>query len=53
MRVGFDGSIKLEFNGAKVTSDSGLLAYSDFDYTLVLFDSVSAVFIEKRTIRNI
>ena len=27
MKVGFDGEIKLEFHGTKVTSDGGLLAY--------------------------
>jgi len=53
MKVGFDGGIKLEFHGAKVTSDGGLLAYRDFDNTLGLFDSVSASFIDKRTGRNI
>ncbi len=53
MKVGFDGGIKLEFHGAKVTSDSGLLAYRDLDDALGLFDSVSVVFTDKRTGRNI
>ena len=34
MKVGFDGGIKLEFQGAKVTSDGGLLAYRDLDDAL-------------------
>jgi hypothetical protein len=53
MKVGFDGGIKLEFHGAKVTSDSGLLAYRDLDDALGLFDSVSANFRDNRTGRNI
>jgi len=53
MKVGFDGGIKLVFHGAKVTSNGGLLAYRDLDYTLGLFDSVSAVFTGKSTGRNI
>ena len=31
MKVGFDGGIKLEFHGAQVTSDGGLLAYRDLE----------------------
>jgi len=53
MKVGFDGGIRLEFHGAKVTSDGGLLAYRDLDDALGLFDSVSAVFSDNRTGRNI
>ena len=39
MKVGFDGGIKLEFHGAKVSSNWGLLAYRDLDYALGLFNS--------------
>ena len=53
MQVGFDGGIKLEFHGAKVTSDGGLLAYRDLDDALGLFDSVSVNFYDNRTGRNI
>ena len=53
MKVGFDGRIQLEFHGAKVTSDGGLLAYRDLDDALGLFDSVSANFYDNRTGRNI
>ena len=37
MKVGFDRGIKLEFHGAKVTSDSGLLTYRDLQDALGLF----------------
>jgi len=53
MKMGFDGGIKLEFHGAKVTSDGGLLAYRDLDDALGLFDSVSTNFNDNRTGRNI
>ena len=49
MKMGFDGGIKLEFHGAKVTSDVGLLAYRDLDDALGLFNSVSTVFNDLRT----
>jgi len=53
MKLGFDGGIKIEFHGAKVTSDGGLLAYRDLDNALGLFDSVSVNFHDNRTGRNI
>ncbi|MFC1552397.1 transposase, partial [Candidatus Latescibacterota bacterium] len=53
MKVGFDGGIKIEFHGAKLSSNGGLLAYRDLDHALGLFDTVSASFIDKRTGRNI
>ena len=53
MKVGFDRRIQLEFHGAKVTSDGGLLAYRDLDDAIGLFDSVSVNFYDNRTGRNI
>ena len=53
MRMGFDGGIKLEFHGAKVTSDGGLLAYRELDDALGLFDAVSTALSDQRTGGNI
>ena len=53
LKVGFDGSIKLEFHGAKVTSDGGLLAYRDLEDALGLFDSLATDFSDRRTGRII
>jgi hypothetical protein len=36
LRVDFDGQIRLEFHGARVTSDAGLLAYRELDESLGL-----------------
>jgi hypothetical protein len=40
LRVDFDGQIRLEFHGANVTSDAGLLAYRELDEALGLTTDV-------------
>jgi hypothetical protein len=36
LRVSFDGQLKSEFHGSKVTSDTGLLPYPELDEVLEL-----------------
>ena len=53
LNIRFNRKIKLEFHGARLTSDGGLLAYRELDDALGLFESVSAVMNDRRTGRNI
>jgi hypothetical protein len=53
LNIHFNSKIKLEFHGARLTSDGGLLAYRELDEALGLFESTSAVMNDRRTGRNI
>jgi Transposase DDE domain group 1 len=52
-RVAFDRRIKLEFHGARITSDGGLLAYRELDDVLGLTALAASVLGEGRRGRNI
>ena len=51
--IRFNRKIRLEFHGARLTSEGGLLAYRELDEALGLFDSVPAAMTDRRTGRNI
>lgn len=53
LNIHFNSKIRLEFHGARLTSDGGLLAYRELDETLGLFDSVPPVISDSRSGRNI
>jgi hypothetical protein len=53
LKVGFDGSIRLEFHGATVSSDGGLLVYRDVDDSLGLTEPAGAALTDRRTGTNI
>ena len=53
LKVGFDGSLRLECHGVKVKSDAGLLAFRDLDEALGVFDMIPSVLHDSRTGRKI
>jgi hypothetical protein len=53
LRVAFDHRLKLEFHGARITSDGGLLAYRELDDVLGLTATAASVLAEGRRGRNI
>src|SRR3954467_5045026 len=53
LRVAFDRRIKLEFHGAKITSDGGLLAYRELDDVFDLTAMAASTLGEGRRGKNI
>jgi hypothetical protein len=53
LRLGFDRRIKLEFHGARISSEGGLLAYRELDDVLGLTDLAASVLGDRRRGRNI
>ena len=52
LRVSFDTQVKLQFHGAKITSDAGLLAYRELDELLGLTVLAASRLIDSRTGMN-
>src|ERR1039457_1807704 len=52
LRVSFDGRLKLEFHGANITSDAGLLAYRELDEALELTARSGGLLDDWRTGKN-
>jgi hypothetical protein len=53
LRVTFDRRLKLEFHGARITSDGGLLAYRELDDVLGLTATAASALAEGRREKNI
>jgi hypothetical protein len=53
LKLQFDGNLRLEFRGAKVTTDAGLLAVRELDEVMGLTDIAGDFICEARTGRNV
>ncbi len=53
LKLDFDSKARLEFRGATITSDAGLLAFRELDDALNLTDSADDFLKESRTGKNI
>jgi hypothetical protein len=53
LRLDFDGHLRLEFRGARVTTDAGLLAVRELDEMLGLTEMAGVMIEDRRTGRNI
>ncbi|RJP34020.1 MAG: IS1380 family transposase [Actinobacteria bacterium] len=53
LKLDFDGHLRLEFRGAKVTTDAGLLAVRELDEALGLTEMAAVMIEDARTGRNI
>lgn len=53
LKLVFDRRLRLEFRGAKITSDAGLLAVRELDETMGLTDMAADLIVEGRTGKNI
>ena len=52
LRIAFDKRIKLEFHGAKITSDGGLLLYRELDDALGFTEVAEEILEDPRTGKN-
>src|SRR5450830_930769 len=53
LKLHFDGHLRLEFRGAKVTTDAGLLAVRELDGELGLTETAGEIIRDNRTGRNV